>query len=240
MAQAERQLLMNLFLQSHHMYPNTYTDFEVSIYEPYYKWIPTQTKSWFYKIFAVLLSPVLYFTYFHNMWRYRIQGYIWAKESRSQWDELIALTLPAAMILFGRETVTLSLLGEMYVRWGYIVWPGQFLFGCVFFNRGHHGTDLVHQNDEVKSFDFGEFQISTTRDRTGANLNTFTSLAYFGDQVLHHLFPTVDAAILPQLKETLAKTCKEFDVELHDEKSILGATADQFRQLYRTETIKCS
>lgn len=55
------------------MYPNSYSDYEVSCFEPYYKWIPTQTKSWFYKIFAILITPVLHVTFFHNMWRYRFE-----------------------------------------------------------------------------------------------------------------------------------------------------------------------
>lgn len=54
------------------MYPNTFADYEVSIYEPYYKWIPTHRKSWFYMIFAALITPVLYVSFFHNMWRYRL------------------------------------------------------------------------------------------------------------------------------------------------------------------------
>lgn len=62
---------LTLFFKSHHMYPNTYSDFEVSIYEPYYKWIPAHKKTWYYKIFAIILTPILYTTFFHNSWRYR-------------------------------------------------------------------------------------------------------------------------------------------------------------------------
>lgn len=150
------------------------------------------------------------------------------------------LTLPTAMFLFGKNAITLSSLSELYMNWSYIVLVAQFLYVIIFFNRGHHGTELIHQNDEIKSFDWGEFQLSTTLDRTEANYNIFTSLAYFGEQRLHHLFPTIDAAILPQLKQTLLKTCKEFDVDLRSEKSMLSATIDQFKQLYRSEIIKCS
>lgn len=150
------------------------------------------------------------------------------------------LTLPAAMAIFGKEPITLSLLGEIYGRWGYIVLPAEFFFGCIYFNRGHHGTEQTHQNDEIKSFDFGEFQLSTIVDRTEANKNTFRSMVYYGDQVLHHLFPTLDASILPHLRETLLKTCKEFDVDLHPETTMLKAAFGQFKQLFRSETIKCS
>lgn len=53
------------------MYPNTYADFEVSSYEPYYKWIPAHKKGWYYRIFAVILTPIVYTTFLHNAWRFR-------------------------------------------------------------------------------------------------------------------------------------------------------------------------
>lgn len=152
----------------------------------------------------------------------------------------MSLLLPTAMLILGKGAITSSTISETYLCWAYIALPAEFLFSFVFFNRGHHGTEVVHQNDEIKSFDFGEYQLSTSYERVEANRNIFTSLAYSGDQALHHLFPTLDAAILPQLRETFKKTCKEFDVELHGEKSMLKATIDQFKQLFRSETIKCS
>lgn len=150
------------------------------------------------------------------------------------------LALPIAMITFGPEPVTYVYMGVVYINWALIVVTSNFLYAIVHFNRGHHGTDLIHQNDEIKSFDFGEYQLSATKDRKEANFNLFTSLAYQGDQVLHHLFPTLDAAVLPELRDTLVRTCKEFDVDLHKETSMLKATFEQFRQLFRSETIKCS
>ena len=53
------------------MYPNTYADFEVSCYEPYFKWLPTNAKTWYYKIVTVIMAPLMYTLHFHNMWRYR-------------------------------------------------------------------------------------------------------------------------------------------------------------------------
>lgn len=144
------------------------------------------------------------------------------------------------MLLFGNQPLTLAGVGVIYGTWGFIVIPGEFLFTFVFINRGHHGTTQVHQNDEVKSFDFGEFQLSATTDRTEANHNTFTSLAYFGDQILHQLFPTLDHALLPQLKETLVRTSKEFDIKLPVETTMAKATIEQFKQLFRSEMMRCS
>lgn len=156
------------------------------------------------------------------------------------WDELLTLAIPTAMLLFGKEQLSWSYLGEVYMNWNILVILSEIFYGVVFFNRGHHGTNLIHQNDEIKSFDFGEFQLSTTADRVEANRNIFTSMAYYGEQVLHHLFPTLDHSILPQLKGTLLKTCKEFDVDLQSETTMLEATLGQMKQLFRSEIIKCS
>jgi hypothetical protein len=101
-------------------------------------------------------------------------------------------------------------------------------------SRGNHAPHLVHQGDEIRSFDFGEYQISTVADRKGANCNIFTSLAFDGEQVLHQLFPSLDKAILPQLKPILTQTCKEFGVKLN-ECSMLESIVNQYKQYYRTE-----
>lgn len=171
---------------------------------------------------------------------HRGQGYIWSTDNVFKWDDLLMLALPIAMITFGTERVTYGYMGVVYINWASIVVTSNFLYSIVHFNRGHHATDLIHQNDEIKSFDFGEYQLSTTKDRKEANFNLFLSMTYHGNQVLHHLFPTLDAADLPELRETLVRTCKEFDVDLHQETSILKATVEQFKQLFRSETIKCS
>ena len=166
----------------------------------------------------------------------RQQGNIWAKEKVIFWDEIVGLFLPAAMMILGKQPITWAYLFEVYIFWGRITVVGQTLFAIVHFNRGHHGTEQVHQNDEIKSFDFGEFQLTTTADRTEANLNLFTTLAFSGEQTLHHLFPALDAAILPQLKETFLQTCKEFKIRPHPETNLMKTTFSQFKQLYRTNS----
>lgn len=167
----------------------------------------------------------------------RLEGYIWAKQKIFRWDDLLGFVLPLLLAISSKETLSFS---DLYNRWCYVILPAEFIFACIFFNRGHHCSHQIHQNDEIKSFDFGEYQLSTTVDRSEANANSFTSLALYGDHVLHQLFPTLDSSILPQLRETLRKTCKEFDIDLNFETTILRATLGQFKQLYRTETIKCS
>ena len=79
--------------------------------------------------------------------------------------------------------------------------------------------------------------MATTIERVDANTNLFLSLAYFGDHILHHFFPSLDHAILPEFQDIMVETCKEFKEELR-ECSMLDAIIGQFQQLARTETIK--
>jgi fatty acid desaturase len=60
------------------------------------------------------------------------------------------------------------------------------------------------------------------------------TLTSFGNHILHHLFPTLDHALLPQLEETLIETCKEFEVEIR-KMPIWNILVGQFQQLARTK-----
>lgn len=94
--------------------------------------------------------------------------------------------------------------------------------------------NLIHQGDEIFTYDFGEYQLNTVVDRPMANFNIFTILTLYGEQVLHQLFPSIDAALLPQLKSTLIETCKEFDVEMK-KSSLIGSVFGQYKQAFRSE-----
>lgn len=82
--------------------------------------------------------------------------------------------------------------------------------------------------------DWGILTMDTVMDRDDIKGNTLLTLSHFGDHCLHHLFPTIDHALLPELYETLILTCKEFEIEVRDSRwwnLIVG----QFEQLIRTE-----
>jgi fatty acid desaturase len=69
-------------------------------------------------------------------------------------------------------------------------------------------------------------------DRKDVKSSHFWTLVSFGQHTLHHLFPTLDHGLLPQLNDTFLETCKEFEIELREYAwwpLILG----QFRQLTR-------
>lgn len=82
--------------------------------------------------------------------------------------------------------------------------------------------------------DWGALTLDTVMDREMIRGNLLFTLTHFGDHCLHHLFPTIDHALLPDLEETVLRTCKEFEVEFRETRwwnLIVG----QFEQLLRTE-----
>ena len=81
--------------------------------------------------------------------------------------------------------------------------------------------------------DFGVLQLDTVIDRIDAKSNQFMVLANFGNHVLHHMFPTLDHGLLPQLNEVFLETCKEFEVEMK-EYPWHNLIAGQFMQLTKT------
>lgn len=53
---------------------------------------------------------------------------------------------------------------------------------------------------------------------------------------LHHMFPTLDHLVLPQLRDILVETCKEFNISIREMKW-QDLIIPQFQQLGRTKPI---
>lgn len=69
-------------------------------------------------------------------------------------------------------------------------------------------------------------------DRNDINCNSFLVLTNFGEHGLHHLFPTLDHAVLEKLWPIFKKTMKEFNIELRMN-SQFEMIKGQFKQLAR-------
>jgi linoleoyl-CoA desaturase len=98
-------------------------------------------------------------------------------------------------------------------------------------------SKVFHDGDELKSMDFGIYQLAATFDRANLQKNHFVVLATFGHHIAHHLFPTLDHSALHHLNEIIFDVCSEFEAELvkypwHE--LFIG----QFRQLLRTQAHK--
>lgn len=84
--------------------------------------------------------------------------------------------------------------------------------------------------------DFGLFQMNAVIDRSDIKHSRFLNLAMFGHHTLHHMFPTVDHSLLPQLNELFLDTCREFGIQLR-EFPWWPLIVGQFHQLQREKPI---
>jgi fatty acid desaturase len=164
-------------------------------------------------------------------------GFIFSERKEFHWDDLIGFSVPITMFFFGGHPYTIATVLKVLFNWWVIL-----VFTGIFYNlnalsSGHHGTKIVHEGDEFKSLDFGLYQLVTTIDRIEANSNLFMTLSFFGNHTLHHLFPTIDHSLLPQLLEEFMETCKEFELQIEKITMIKGIVGN-FQQLARTEIIK--
>lgn len=166
----------------------------------------------------------------------RTVGVIVKKRQKFYADEFIALSLPLSMFLFGNLSFEWSNVKTILIIWNCIIFFGSLTYSMVALSTGHHDPKNVHEGDEFKSLDYGLYQLATTIERVDAGSNLFISLAYFGDHILHHFFPSLDHAVLPQLQVIFEETCKDFNEEIR-ECTMIGAVIGQFKQLARTETI---
>lgn len=153
-------------------------------------------------------------------------------QQKVHWDDLLVFVLPTVMYICGNSNIWVVI--EV---WLFILVLSSFVYSFVAINAGHHHTEIFHEGDELKSLDFGIYQLAATIDRNDVKDSLFLTLTNFGHHTLHHLFPTLDHGLLPQLNDILLITCKEFEQELREFpwwKLVVG----QFQQLARTQPSK--
>ncbi|XP_030384255.1 cytochrome b5-related protein [Scaptodrosophila lebanonensis] len=215
---------------SHHVYPNSLHDLEMSLFEPFLCWVPSRhyaTK--LQRIISVFISPVVYCLLGYVQLIERIV-YSLTKSNIMFWHDVIGFSLPAFLYL----TTDLSL-GDALVKWLTILTSGSFLFGFIGLTAAHHDPRIYHDGDAVRpDHDWGLFQIDTIIDRGDVKWSDLLVLTHFGEHALHHLFPTLDHGVLKLLYPELQQTLKEFNGELR-EINHWGHIKGQTQQLLRTE-----
>lgn len=82
--------------------------------------------------------------------------------------------------------------------------------------------------------DWGIYSLDTVMDNTDLRKHHFLALTHFGHHAMHHLFPTIDHGILPDLYPILYDTMAEFDIEL-DAYPWYHLVYGQLQQLARVE-----
>ncbi|XP_044729643.1 cytochrome b5-related protein-like, partial [Chrysoperla carnea] len=211
---------------SHHLFTNTLQDYEIIVVEPFLQYLPLQ-KSFFARYFPMVYSFIIYFAFFFAPAIVRTIRLILG-EIPFKWEYLIGGILPTLMYLVSGA----SFLNVLF-WFAIIICVASFHFAFVGLNAAHHHPHIFHEGDTPREDrDWGLGQLDAVMDRTDINGNQFLVLTNFGEHALHHLFPTVDHALLPKLLPVVKETMKEFNVELRM-KSQLELIIGQFKQLIR-------
>ncbi|XP_044760009.1 cytochrome b5-related protein-like [Coccinella septempunctata] len=190
---------------SHHLFPNTIHDLEISMYEPVIYLMP-QTKSPVEKyvswLYALLLFPILSF-----------KAYIFPLILQRKID--IHTVLPwvpvFTTLLITRQDYWIVL--KMFV---WIITWSSFIFQLIGKTAAHHHPDIFHDGDTARpseELDFGVHQLDAVGDRPNMRGSLILVLTNFGDHALHHLFPTLDHSVLDYLYPIFLQTCLDFGVE---------------------------
>lgn len=117
-----------------------------------------------------------------------------------------------------------------------MIFSASFCFAFIGLNAAHHHPDITHEGDAMRQdIDWGLFQLDTVMDREDIKGSSFLVLTHFGEHALHHLFPTLDHSLLPQLHEIFYATIEEFEYEVR-ECSWFEHIIGQHRQLVREST----
>lgn len=155
---------------SHHLYPNSLHDMEVSFFEPFLCWIPNpNTKGFVQRYLSWVYSPIIYAALFLDQLVKRwiditvanwpdsrcSQTYSFSAcrtttsivKRRNLFDktDLIPLSIPLVMFVFGTPNIWIVL-----KIWLQIILTGSFLFGAIGLNAGHHHPDIVHDGDKLR------------------------------------------------------------------------------------------
>lgn len=219
---------------SHHIYPNTLHDLEISYFEPFLNWIPSpKVKDPGMGRYAQwAISPIAYGLIYYMEFVKRLITATKTKDRVIHLDDIIVpLIVPTVMFLFGNRNV-----GTVMMLWCCMLICGAFCFGVIGLNAAHHHPDVVHEGDAHNpSLDWGIFTVDTVMEREDLRGNIILTLTNFGDHCLHHLFPTIDHALLPDLHETVIQTCYEFKTDFRSS-PWWDLIKGQFEQLVRLET----
>ncbi|XP_049870163.1 cytochrome b5-related protein-like [Pectinophora gossypiella] len=218
---------------SHHLYPNTLNDLEVSAFEPLVFWNPRRDVPLLSK-FAFLIELVTFPLGFLK--NFLVRFYLnFAREGffteHYRWHDGLGLLLPVWMWLVSGTTFS-----EAFVTWLWINCTGSFIFYMIGSNAAHHHPKIFKDGDQVKdpNPDWGMHELEAVMDRTDINGNLFKVMTFFGDHALHHLFPTLDHAVLPYLYPAFLKNVEKYRANFRMTSSF-ELFVGQIKQTLKTE-----
>ncbi|XP_026496872.2 cytochrome b5-related protein-like [Vanessa tameamea] len=194
---------------SHHLYPNTLMDLEISAFEPLIKFNPRRDKP-FYAKFTILVEFLTFplFFIFNFIRRFLLnflcEGFF---ENHYRWHDGVGFLLPAWMYLISGAS-----LYDVFIMWLWIICTGSLTFFTIGSNAAHHHPKIFKDGDQISDVtpDWGMHELEAVMDRPDINDNHFKVMTFFGHHALHHLFPTLDHAVLKYLYPVFLENCKKF------------------------------
>ncbi|CAH1154729.1 unnamed protein product [Phaedon cochleariae] len=196
---------------SHHLHTNTIDDLEISAYEPFLQYLPTD-KNKIQTYGSMLLAPFMWMSLFHFTLNKRIQDAIKYNFKNMKITDLITLTLPTFMWIFGGQSLLAT-----FGMYNFVMVMASLHFGFVGLHAAHHHPDIFHDGDTPRAttnYDWGLSQLDAVMDRKEISGNHFLVLTNFGDHALHHLFPTLDHGALEHLYPTFEEVLGRFNENL--------------------------
>ncbi|XP_046424611.1 cytochrome b5-related protein-like [Neodiprion fabricii] len=214
---------------SHHLYANSILDFELSMFEPFFDYVPHE-KGFITRRLSWLYTPSVYAgVYFMNgVKRIYSLAFEWGT---LDYRDLTPFLIPALMCAVAPPSLALA-------AWMKVIAISSFYFVLIGANAAHHHPDIYHDGDvHREDLDWGLAQIDAVRDRVEIEPSRFLIITHFGSHTLHHLLPTVDHSYLHLCEPAFEQTCKEFGVNT-DLWTQWKLFKGQFMQLQHTEPKK--
>ncbi|XP_055547327.1 cytochrome b5-related protein-like [Wyeomyia smithii] len=193
---------------SHHMYPNSVIDLEITLFEPFLCWLP-EPLGFFKRYVSWIYEPVVFSAIIFSEFSKRIVELLLTRRNFFHIEDIVSLLLP--IFMYATSSCGLAIVFKI---WLITVISASFFFGFYSKNAAHHHPDVAHAGDLIPSeIDFGVYQLLTVIDRSNVDDLELNILTSYGHHSLHHMFPTLDHCLLPQLFPVFLETCAEFHLE---------------------------
>lgn len=132
---------------SHHLYPNSLLDLEVTLFEPFLCWATADTKSFVQRYGSWLYSPLIYMALFTSQLVTRIVFSVMDKTNLFYRSDMLPFAVPLMMYIVGGSNLPVL---EILRMWFVVIVASSFYFGLVGINAGHHTHHSVHDGDELR------------------------------------------------------------------------------------------
>ncbi|XP_068631090.1 cytochrome b5-related protein-like [Battus philenor] len=195
---------------SHHLYPNTLMDLEISGFEPFVFWLPLKNRLHSYGQLAIFIQMLIFGFMFPLNFLKRFSLNFVRKDffvNHYRWHDGISLLIPVWMWVISGSTFY-----DVLIMWVWIICTASFIFMHIGSNAAHHHPDCFRDGDEIDEItrDWGLHEVEAVMDRRDINKNFFTVMTFFGHHTLHHLFPTLDHAVLEYMYPVFLEHCEKY------------------------------